>query len=74
MPTEPFVQGPHVPRRIQGGVHQLIERRDWYKYEGSSEAIRNERDGLVANEAWDPKKISLNNNCWTRVKSIILEP
>ena len=57
MPTEPFVQSPHVPRRIDAGVHQLIERRDWYRYEGASEAIRNERDGLVANEVWDPKKI-----------------
>ena len=57
MPTIPFVQSEHVPREVPLGVHQLIDRRDWGKYEGTGQAIKKELDGLLANEVWDCSKI-----------------
>ena len=58
MPTMPaetpqYHQPNDVPlEEVYAGIHKLLDRKDWHKHEGATEAIQKELDGILANGTW----------------------
>ena len=38
--------------QVFAGIHKLMESKEWHKYEGATEAIQKELDGILGNGTW----------------------
>ena len=64
MPTVPFTPGPHNPNEasenqelVYGGIHQLIDKRDWKDHAGAQDCIHAEAKGLIDNGTWNYSEV-----------------